>query len=193
MDYYAQKTERNYSIDFLKGILILLVIIGHITLGELEDSLLRYIIYSFHMPLFIGISGYLFSNIRDKNISLSILMKRYWQRVGIPWIFAVIFYFLVLNFDTLKSGITTQNIFLYVKSFLYPYYHLWYVLGFVFYVFLTFFLMKLTLYQKYGWKILLIISLVLSISSKLIGGGGIITYSYRYCNMILEFLIIFFL
>lgn len=52
------KIERNPHIDLLKGIAIITVVIGHCwTL----DSSVRNFIYSFHMPLFFCISGYLFS------------------------------------------------------------------------------------------------------------------------------------
>ena len=52
---------RNKNIDLIKGILVLLVIIGHVLKGSLSENLARYIIYSFHMPLFIAIAGYLFN------------------------------------------------------------------------------------------------------------------------------------
>ena len=61
--------ERNQRIDFLRAFAIITVIIGHcIQFGQgsvyysgkcLEDYLFRFI-YSFHMPLFMLLSGYLF-------------------------------------------------------------------------------------------------------------------------------------
>lgn len=51
--------KRLNNIDFLKGVLIIFVITGHLIPGILNKTLIRYIIYFFHMPLFIGISGYL--------------------------------------------------------------------------------------------------------------------------------------
>lgn len=54
-------TKRNESIDFLKGIAIFLVVLAHCWILDRE---IFYIIYSFHMPLFFCISGYLFSNRR---------------------------------------------------------------------------------------------------------------------------------
>jgi peptidoglycan/LPS O-acetylase OafA/YrhL len=50
---------RNDSIDILRGWLIVFVIIGHLVLGSVHDNVIRYSIYAFHMPLFIGLSGYL--------------------------------------------------------------------------------------------------------------------------------------
>lgn len=61
---------KNPFIDFLKGVAILLVLIGHciqygsgaIFLKEelYWENIVMKIIYSFHMPLFIAVSGYLF-------------------------------------------------------------------------------------------------------------------------------------
>lgn len=63
--------QREEWIDFAKGIAILLVVIGHVNSGLRESGVfsnykgfLNYIdftIYSFHMPLFFAISGYLYS------------------------------------------------------------------------------------------------------------------------------------
>jgi peptidoglycan/LPS O-acetylase OafA/YrhL len=47
------------GIDSLKGILVVLVFVGHFLPGLVTDNLVRYAIYSFHMPLFLGISGFL--------------------------------------------------------------------------------------------------------------------------------------
>lgn len=61
----AQKIERSEAIDYCKGWLIFLVVVGHaiqflIYSGpDFWDDPLFKGIYMFHMPLFIGISGYL--------------------------------------------------------------------------------------------------------------------------------------
>ena len=54
--------SRNIQIDITKGIAIVLMIIGHCSLF---DGTVRYLIFSFHMPLFFIFSGYFF---RDKSI-----------------------------------------------------------------------------------------------------------------------------
>jgi len=59
------------NIDLFKGTLILLVILGHMIPEAIDDSLWRTIIYSFHMPLFIGISGFLFN--ADKMVKFNFL------------------------------------------------------------------------------------------------------------------------
>ena len=57
--------KRNYSLDVFKGVLIFLVVFGHFLLPvkEREYALfnkLFFFIYSFHMPAFIFLSGYLY-------------------------------------------------------------------------------------------------------------------------------------
>ncbi len=51
------KNTRNAVLDIAKGIGIILVIFGHLTCS---GQFARDIVYSFHMPLFFFISGYLF-------------------------------------------------------------------------------------------------------------------------------------
>ena len=62
-----QTTTRDKTIDFIKGILILFVILGHTTLGltdmySFDDTMngITNVIYSFHMPCFIAVSGFLY-------------------------------------------------------------------------------------------------------------------------------------
>lgn len=54
-------TKRFFWIDNLKGFLILLVILGHCiqhTISDYQSNIVFQFIYSFHMPLFIFVSGY---------------------------------------------------------------------------------------------------------------------------------------
>lgn len=63
--------KKDPFLDFLKGIAIIFVLIGHciqygsgeefLNSGAYWDNMTMKVIYSFHMPLFIAISGYLFS------------------------------------------------------------------------------------------------------------------------------------
>lgn len=63
------KENRNYTFDIIKGILIILVVIGHSVQMTYRSTDLSYwynpifnIIYTFHMPLFIFVSGYFFKS-----------------------------------------------------------------------------------------------------------------------------------
>lgn len=51
--------NRNVTWDIVKGIAIVLMIIGHAELQD--DNVVKRLIYSFHMPLFFIASGYFFS------------------------------------------------------------------------------------------------------------------------------------
>ncbi|WP_369414051.1 acyltransferase family protein [Desertivirga xinjiangensis] len=72
------------NIDLLKGLLIILVIVGHVLQGKLSESIWRYFIYAFHMPLFISIGGFLLNFQKLKELSLSNLLWKYVERIIIP-------------------------------------------------------------------------------------------------------------
>lgn len=82
---------RNTSIDFLKGILILLVVLSH-ALGGDWQWILRTAIYSFHMPMFLFISGFLLNLKRMENTTYVDYMKKYIP-IAISWVIAFIIYF----------------------------------------------------------------------------------------------------
>lgn len=61
--------EREYQYDNMKFILILLVVFGHLLeyiRGDISENIYR-IIYTFHMPVFVFISGY-FAKFKKKKI-----------------------------------------------------------------------------------------------------------------------------
>lgn len=58
---HLMKVQREKWIDAVKGIGILLMILGHMYIGDQ----IRGFIYSFHMPMFVIISGYLFRERRS--------------------------------------------------------------------------------------------------------------------------------
>jgi fucose 4-O-acetylase-like acetyltransferase len=72
--------SRNNYLDFIKGVTIILVIIGHLIQFSLNgreyyQNTVFVFIYSFHMPLFMAISGYLFYYAEKKTFK-DILLKR---------------------------------------------------------------------------------------------------------------------
>ena len=58
--------NRNHTIDILKGIAITLVVFGHIT----HIDILHDYIWSFHMPIFFIISGFLFQPAKYSNFTI---------------------------------------------------------------------------------------------------------------------------
>lgn len=113
--------ERNYSIDSLKGVLLLFVIFGHTILGTVDDSFLRYVIYSFHMPLFVFLSGYLLNTTRIQSMSFSGLFIKYWDRMIKQWLLALVVYSCLLSYS---QDITLSFI---IERICKPFYHLWYI------------------------------------------------------------------
>lgn len=81
--------QRDYFYDFVKGLLIIFVVLGHsiqllTDTGGWSDNFLFQIIYTFHMPLFIFISGYFAESSKNKEIKLVIENK--FKRLLIPLI-----------------------------------------------------------------------------------------------------------
>lgn len=127
--------SKGIEINTVKGILTILVFIGHILLGSLNDNIFRYIIYSFHMSLFFFISGYLLNIQKLMNENLLILFKKYLNRLIIPWVLAILIY----SFIQYGEDIINNSFLMFYN----PYYHLWYVPAFLGYIAFTFFLLKL--------------------------------------------------
>lgn len=80
---------RDLSFDFIKGVLIILVVLGHVIQGlygidnpDVWENLLFTIIYTFHMPLFIFISGYFFNH--SLKYSFFLLLKKKFLRLIVP-------------------------------------------------------------------------------------------------------------
>ena len=74
--------QRDYRIDNAKGILIILVVIGHFLLPVASTRFTTnslYLIYTFHMPCFIFISGYLAKGVyRDGKFRWDRLLRLAW-------------------------------------------------------------------------------------------------------------------
>lgn len=135
--------KKYYSnIDYLKGILIIFVIAGHVIQGEMDKTLIRHIIYYFHMPLFIGVSGYLF-NMKQLNKDFILGIKKLIIHLIIPWGATVGLYTILLNYKELINGNLKIIIFDIIKGLIYPYYHLWYILGYFSWIIILYILLKI--------------------------------------------------
>lgn len=111
-------TERNYRMDNIRFLLIFLVIFGHfleLMGGEIVSNLYR-VIYAFHMPAFIFITGH-FARFSRRKIVFSLIY---------PY---VLFQTLYLVYDALilNDGQAIQ------LQFTTPYWLLWYLLATIFY------------------------------------------------------------
>ena len=134
----------NNSIDFFKGTLIISVFLGHLIIGNINNTFVRYFIYSFHMPLFIGISGYLF-NYNFLKSSPKDFIKKLFKKIIVPYILANIIYSGVINIKFLLRLDVYLFVINFLKSIIYSYYHLWYIQGYISYIIISYFLLKLNL------------------------------------------------
>ncbi len=92
--------ERSKYIDVMKGLLITLVVIGHLPFFDYNSRTLT-LIYSFHMPAFLIIGGML-SHI-DKNTKLSTIIIKRIKGTLIPYFtFYIISFFLVPTESAIK-------------------------------------------------------------------------------------------
>lgn len=95
--------NRSVALDVAKGILIILVVVGHglqyafgtiyANSGIYFNNLLYRAIYSFHMPLFMMISGYLFFFSNQKGVNH--ILKSKFETVFIPYVTYVTVYLLI--------------------------------------------------------------------------------------------------
>lgn len=86
MSKTEKKYERNETIDFIRGIAIILVVLAHcIQCGngseyysnnQFFDNVIYKVIYSFHMPLLMGVSGWLFAITIEKRSVLENILGR---------------------------------------------------------------------------------------------------------------------
>lgn len=155
---FASKNHYWSGFDYVKGILIIIVFMGHIIPGVLRETYPRYFIYSFHMPLFIGISGFLL-NIEKLDMQVKPILIKYWKRIICPWIIAVTIFYLARNIHQISvKG--------FGMAFFKPYYHLWYVLGFLSYLIITCVFWGLFRNTCYKWWFLFGTSVTISFVSK---------------------------
>ena len=110
---------KNPSIDLLKGVLMLLVMGGHVM--ELGDAhaLALWVGSGIRMPVMIGISGYLLNLRRTRAEAPGALLARYGRRMLLPWAVAALIY-TVAGHAAIGWSVP-------IDLLLRPPYHLWYV------------------------------------------------------------------
>lgn len=95
-------------IDNIKGFAICLVILGHITQFNENLSNLTNWIYSFHIPLFFIVSGYL-SSLSNTKISILNMINKKWKSLMVPYIwFSIINFSMKTLFILFSSGLNKE-------------------------------------------------------------------------------------
>ena len=143
--------NKDIKLSNLKGLLIFLVVLGHLlALYKADFKALYLLIYSFHMPLFILVSGYF-----AKNATL----KKTLNFVLLYLIFQPFYQMILVVLEQRKFDIDLQI----------PYYHMWYLVSMTIWYLLAVILRKLS--QKPIHKFLIIIlCFVIGIGAKFLSG-----------------------
>lgn len=173
--------ERNSRIDFLKGFLILTVMITNF--GDLlgfPSRYIPYILYSFHMPLFLAISGYLLSN-HTLSLPFRQFFKRYWHRIIFPTIIAWCMYYFVWFHN--------ENYANFVDRIVYPIFHVWYVYNLLIASFILWICKKIHLSNEMIFLIAIGVTILSLVCRPMeIIGWLIMTYQpYYFCFFILGY------
>jgi fucose 4-O-acetylase-like acetyltransferase len=140
--------SRDIKLSNAKGILIFLVVLGHL-LEVFKDDYFHIflIIYSFHMPLFVFISGYFAKRVTFKKI-VNLILLYIIIRVLFTW-----FLYAIGEIDSLEYW------------FEMPYFHLWYIVSLVFWYFGALLLKKAN-FSKVTNIVILLVILMVSVASR---------------------------
>lgn len=97
------KKNREEWLDVLKGLAIILVVLGH---GPIFNEDLFDFIWAFHMPLFFLISGYTFHKKNSKEF-----FSNKWKRLMLPYFFTCVLLLFVALIQSIKNnGLIWLNI-----------------------------------------------------------------------------------
>lgn len=120
---------RDYQIDNIKGLLIILVVFGHMLLAtSREDTWLTTLIYSFHMPAFIFLNGLFSKSIRIKRVVY----------FGFLYLLVQTVYILIVTITKYPWIPESNNISI-------PIFHVWYLLSLTIWYFLSIILKRFSL------------------------------------------------
>lgn len=162
-------------LQILQGWSMLLVVIGHITLtGTFKNpetpvsAAIETIIYSFHMPLFMFISGFLFYLTKiSRGKAYPEVVADKLKRLGTPYLFFTVFTFIVkFIFAPFMKRPVELSLSQFVDSFLYPgsnpLSEMWFVAT-LFIIMLLYPLLKYLITSPFKISVLLLASLALNL------------------------------
>ena len=120
MNVTATQNTRNYVIDVVKGALILCVIVGHLFDELVTENSVKWFFYSFHIPVFLGISGFVFNREKAQKQNIIDFAKTAFVNYGLPWLIASCIFLLIIS----NGQPTLVDC---IKCAIKPWYHLWYI------------------------------------------------------------------
>lgn len=126
----AELASYSLGLNTIKGLLVLLVILSH----ALPLGLALFVIFFFHMPLFLSISGFLVKKSAFSN-GIFPFLKKLINRAIIPWLIAFLVY---LPFAFNNRSFLNFSIY----DIIYPFFHLWYVPAYILAVIVCFWVIK---------------------------------------------------
>lgn len=119
----SQDAARILEVDFLKGVLILLMIGFHLAWIGDHYPFAKQVVYTFHMPVFLIISGYLMNVQRSSRPFM-----RSMCRFAIPYVVMESAYIIMAAYLPIREHIETLNIATFFKTlFLHPIGPYWYL------------------------------------------------------------------
>lgn len=144
------------GIDLFRGALVILVILGHFAELTQRHHFLTWFGVGFRMPLFIGLTGYLFNLEQARRLSSAGMLRKYHDRMVLPW-FAACAMALVIT--------GSVEWFSPLYALIRPPYHLWFVPVILAFMFAA----KLC---RLGPATMLVIAIPISIGSMYLFGVG---------------------
>lgn len=131
MDNTIKKHDRTVSLDIARGITIVLVVIGHYIPDNSPQwyVIFHRFIYSFHMPLFLFISGFIYMQTL-KNEPYFSFIKRKVRRLMIPYLVTSSLIITIKLLASSNSSLENPvSIFSYIEMFYLPAagYFLWFI------------------------------------------------------------------
>jgi len=113
---------RSAAPDQLKALLLVLVVFGHTYAEGVTDDFSKWVIYGFHMPAFLFLSGYLISAERLASRSPGQFLSHYARRMLIAWAVVSLAWLATFSADSFHSARR------FIRDFvLKPEFHLWYI------------------------------------------------------------------
>ena len=188
-------------ISFLQVFTIILVVIGHTFIGEICETPLIYLhdwIYGFHMPMFMVLSGYLFSFHYEKNVNqqtIGTFLRRKALRLLLPYfILSTIVFFLKSHIPQYAARPISFSVTDYFHQLLFPYDnvmgHFWFLPTLMIIFVIVIFIAKTPL--KMNKHLILLVLFVINIvvdrkSIGLLNLSGVAYYLfYFYLGMYIE-------